>query len=186
MALRLEPRVHAVRLLFEQIEVAPLDRRRRAAAAAQLLASSSRSAAPSACRPWRSASTSASRIGVSSDRAMRRSSVRRRPACDLRQRVDVARDAGELIGEAARVALVEQQQVEHQRQHRRQPVARAIGDEAVGELEQRTTGCPVSSSPLLALAEHAEQRFGQVAGARRGAAPCRGTTSRSCASCSRA
>ena len=82
----------------------------------------------------------------------------------LRQAGEVLRDAGELIGEAARVGFVEQQQVEHQGQHGIEPVARAVGNEAVGDLEQEEQ----ASCLLLALQRMAEQPqdgFAHVAGA---------------------
>jgi len=48
----------------------------------------------------------------------------------------MAGEGGELIGEAARVRLVQEQEVEDKREDRIEAIARAVGNEAVGEFEE--------------------------------------------------
>ena len=111
----LDAGVHAVRRVVGQIEVVPRDRRSRAAAGAA-----------SCSRMMRS---SVARIRLARDRfdvgEADGGQQRQDQAAILGQagaarlpsgrRSRWLRDAGELIGEAARVGLVEQQQIEHQR-----------------------------------------------------------------------
>ena len=104
------------------------------------------SVAPSSSRAI--ASTSARRIDV--NERQDEAAILRQAAALLRvgQRFEMAGDGSKLVGEAARVRLVEQQQIEHECQHRIETVARAIGDEAVGQLQKQKQaarhllGCP--------------------------------------------
>ena len=132
-----------LRVLLDQVEVAPADHVGEGRQDGDLLVEQSLRGRR-ACRPaptLASAATSARRTCVSSASAMRCSSMRPPPSPDCGSESIWRDERGELEGDAARVALVDQQQVEHERQHRRQPVARAIGDEAVGQLQRERAGC---------------------------------------------
>ena len=109
---------------------------------------------PSASRAH-SSSTSASRTPVSSFR------ISRCPGCGAGPRSAAGRNARRARAagrRAARVGLVEQQQVEHGRDQRRHQVARAVGHEAVAELEQQPQAPSFSGSAALA----ADQPAGEL------------------------
>ena len=131
--------------------------------------------------PLHRSSTSASRTLVSSLRISRCPGLRCGPS--LGSRAKCSSSSRELERDAARVGLVEQQQVDHGRGQRRHQIARAVGHEAVAQLEQQPQAAVVLGCGGLAAPARGSARPAGTSA--RCAGRSRESARRNCGSCSR-